>query len=178
MNPITLHHYRSVIVPRLKKEFGYSSELAVPRLKKIVVNTGVGRRDEKEREAIAKQFERIVGQKVVPRAARKAIATFKTRIGLIIGLSATLRGQRMYDFLERLIFVAIPRLRDFRGLDPKSIDSEGNLTLGFKEHNVFPEMIGEDAKPSFGFEITFVTNAHSRKEAEALFRELGIPFQK
>lgn len=162
----------------LKKERGYSSELAVPRLVKIVVNTGIGRRDEKEREAIIRQFQMIVGQKVVPRPARTSIAAFKTRIGLIIGLSATLRGKRMYDFLERLIYVAIPRLRDFRGIDPKSVDAQGNLTVGFKEHTVFPEMIGEDAKPVFGFEVTLVANARTRDEALALYRAIGIPFQK
>ena len=173
-----LHHYRTVVRPRLKRERGYSSELAVPRLIKIVVNAGVGRRDEKEREAIARQLELILGQKIVPKKARKSIAEFKTRLGSVVGLGATLRGRRMYDFMERLVNVAIPRLRDFRGIDPKSIDAEGNLTLGLREHSVFPEMINEDAKPVFGFEVTFVTNAKSRSDAQAVLSSLGVPFKK
>ncbi|MBI1957362.1 MAG: 50S ribosomal protein L5 [Candidatus Niyogibacteria bacterium] len=173
-----LHHYRTVVIPQLKRELGVTSERAVPRLVKIAVNTGIGRRDEKEREAIASQLELIVGQKVVPKKARKSIAAFKTRAGLIIGLGVTLRRARMYDFLERLIRVAIPRLRDFRGIDPKVVDKQGNLTLGFKEHSVFPEMIGEDAKPSFGLEVTLVTNARSRDDAIAFWRAIGIPFKK
>ncbi|MBI2038726.1 MAG: 50S ribosomal protein L5 [Candidatus Niyogibacteria bacterium] len=178
MTPSLLNHYRTVVVPQLKRELSKTSVLAVPRLTKIVVNTGVGRRDEKEREAIARALGLIVGQKVAPKKARKSIAAFKTRIGLVIGFGTVLRRARMYDFLERLIRVAIPRLRDFRGIDPRSIDESGNLTLGFKEHSVFPEMIGEDAKPAFGFEITLVTNARTRHDAEALFRALGIPFKK
>ena len=173
-----LEHYRSVVLPQLKKERGYSSTMAVPRLIKIVVNTGIGRRDEKEREGIKRQFEQIVGQRVVPKKALKAIATFKTRVGSVIGFAATLRGARMYDFLERLIHVAIPRVRDFRGLDPESIDARGSLTIGVREHSVFPEMVGEDAKPAFGFEVTLVTSARSREEALVFFRALGIPFKK
>src|SRR3989344_3842705 len=129
-----LHYYRTTVVPTLQKERGYPNVFAVPRLVKISINTGVGRRDEKEREAIVRQLEWIVGQKVAPKKARKAIASFKTRIGLVVGAGATLRGRRMYDFLERLIFVAIPRLRDFRGIDSESVDAGGNLTLGFREH--------------------------------------------
>lgn len=148
------------------------------KLVKIVINTGVGRREPKDIELIQKHLELITGQKCVPRKARKSISTFKTRKGQTVGLSCTLRGKRMRDFLERFLKVALPRLRDFRGIDPKSVDSSGNLTFGFKEHIVFPEIVGEDIKAPFGFEVTLVTNAKSREEAMALFKALGIPFKK
>ena len=162
----------------LKKELGVKHDIALPRLLKIVVNTGVGRKEEKDIEAVSKHFEMISGQKCVPRKAKKSIATFKTRTGMTVGLSCTLRGARMYDFLERLISVAMPRLRDFRGIDSGSVDRSGNLTIGFKEHIVFPEIIGEDIKVPFGFEVTLVTNAKSRDEALILFKALGMPFSK
>ena len=146
------------------------------KLIKIVVNAGVGRRDEKEREIIVRHLELITGQKCVLRKARKSIATFKTRQGMVIGLSCTLRGRRMRDFLERMINVALARLRDFRGIDHESVDSSGNLTLGFKEHIVFPEIAGEDIKAPFGFEVTLVVNAKTRDSASAFYKSLGVPF--
>ncbi|MEK7599342.1 MAG: 50S ribosomal protein L5 [Patescibacteria group bacterium] len=169
-------HYQDKVAIRLKQEFKIKNDLSLPRLLKIVINSGVGRREEKEIEAVQKYLEIITGQKCVFRKARKAISTFKTRKGQVVGLSCTLRGKRMYDFLDRLINAALPRLRDFRGIDPKSIDSEGNLTLGFKEHIVFPEIAGEEVKTFFGFEITLTVRASSREQAEALYQALGIPF--
>lgn len=169
-------HYQDKAAIRLKQELGIKNILFLPRLLKIVVNSGVGRREEKEIEAVQKYLEMITGQKCVFRKARKAISTFKTRKGQIVGISCTLRQNRMYDFLDRLINAALPRLRDFRGINPKSVDAEGNLTLGFKEHIVFPEIAGEEVKTFFGFEITLVARAASRDQALALYRALGMPF--
>lgn len=170
--------YKNTIIPQLRKELGSLNDLEVPRLLKIVINTGVGRKDEKEKEAIQKDLEVIMGQKIIPRKARKSIATFKSREGMVIGFGVTLRARRMYDFLERLIMIVIPRVRDFRGIDPNSVDASGNLTLGFPEHMVFPEMIDEDIKTHFGLEVTLVTQARSREEAVALLKAFGIPFKK
>ena len=168
--------YHKEAVPKMMKEFGYKSPMAVPRIEKVVVNIGVGRiRDEKSHETIVKALSLITGQKPSPRAARVAISAFKTRKGLVIGYAVTLRGKRMYDFLERLINIALPRTRDFQGIDEKSFDGRGNLTIGVKEHIVFPEMIGEDVRSIFGFEVTVVTTANKRKEGIMLLRHVGFP---
>lgn len=168
--------YKKEVLPRMMAEFKYKNPMAVPKIEKVVVNVGVGRiRDEKGQEAIQKALTLIVGQKVAPRPARTAISAFKTRRGLIIGYAATLRGKRMYDFLERLIHIALPRQRDFQGISEKSFDQRGNLTLGIKEHIVFPEMLGEDMRSIFGFEVTVVTTSHSRKEGIFLLKYLGFP---
>ena len=157
----------------------YSSALAVPRILNVVLNIGIGRvKDEKEKEMIKKHLALITGQKPQDRPAKKSIASFKTREGMIIGLRATLRGKRMYDFLSRLIQVALPRSRDFRGISEKSVDGAGNLTIGIREHIAFPEIMGEDVKTIFGFEATLVTNAKSRDAAIELYRGLGIPLKK
>ncbi|MBI5787192.1 MAG: 50S ribosomal protein L5 [Candidatus Niyogibacteria bacterium] len=163
---------------KLAQELGVKNEFALPRLVKIVLNTGTGRREAKDVELIQKQLELISGQKCVARQAKKSIASFKTRKGMAIGLSCTLRGRRMYDFLLRLINISLARLRDFRGLDVKLVDSSGNLTIGFKEHIVFPEIAGEDVKALFGLEVTLVVKSRSREEAIAFYRALGIPFKK
>ena len=172
--------YNKEVVPEMMKRFHYKTPMAVPRILKVVVNSGVGKlRDKKDAvEAVERQLTLICGQKVSPRPAKIAIASFKTRQGMIIGYKATLRGNRMYDFLERLISLAIPRTRDFRGLSRKSIDQNGNLTIGIKEHIVFPEMIGEDVRTIFGFEATVVTSAEKREAAIELFKLLGFPLQK
>lgn len=157
-------------------EFKYKNVMAVPRIIKVVVNTGVGRtRDDKSHEFIQRAMALIVGQKLSPRPARKDVSAFKTRRGFIIGYAATLRGARMYDFLERLIRVALPRTRDFQGIPEESFDGRGNLTVGVKEHIVFPEIIGEDVKLIFGFEVTIVTTARKREEAIAFLRYMGFP---
>ena len=142
------------------------------------MNCGVGRiRDEKDRTEIQKYLALITGQKAAPRAAKKAIASFKTREGLVIGYQVTLRGKRMFDFLTRLVSIALPRTRDFRGLDESSFDKKGNLTIGVKEHIVFPEMIGEDYRFLFGLEITVVTTARTRAEGIELLRLSGFPIK-
>jgi len=168
------------VVPEMMKEFQYQVPIAVPKIEKIVVNIGTGKvRDKKDTvENIVNHLTLITGQRPYPRAAKKAISTFKMRQGEVIGYKTTLRGKRMYDFLDRLVNLAIPRMRDFHGISLKSIDEGGNLTLGIREHIVFPEIIGENIRDIFGFEITIVTNAKSRDEAIKLFRLLGFPLQK
>lgn len=163
----------------MMKTHGFSSPLAVPRIMKIVAHTGVGRiRDDKEIETISRQLSLIAGQKPSPRKAKKSIASFKSREGMIIGLAATLRGVRMYDFLSRLINVALPRARDFRGIPETSVDGAGNLTIGIKEHIIFPETVGEDVRTIFGLEVTVVPKTKNRELALEMYRLLGVPFKK
>lgn len=164
----------------MREKFGYKNVMAIPKVSKVVVNTGIGKlfRDEKDRQEIIKHLTLITGQKPSPRAAKMAIASFKTREGLVIGYQVTLRGKRMYDFISRLVNVTLPRTRDFQGLDPKSFDAKGNLTIGIKEHIVFPEMIGEDYRFLFGLEATIVTTAKTREEGVELLRFMGFPLKK
>ncbi|MBI2024111.1 50S ribosomal protein L5 [Candidatus Giovannonibacteria bacterium] len=171
--------FEKQIVGKIMKERGLTSPLAVTRLTKIVINTGVGKlKDDKEKEIVKKYLTMISGQEVHARPAKKSIASFKSREGMTIGYSVTLRGQRMYDFLTRLIDVALPRSRDFRGISETSVDQFGNLTIGIREHIAFPEIIGEDVKTIFGLEATLVTSAKNKEEALELYRALGIPFKK
>jgi large subunit ribosomal protein L5 len=170
--------YTKEVIPEMVRSFGYKNIMAVPKIEKVVVNCGVGRiKDEKQLETIQKMLALITGQKVSPRPAKQAIASFKTREGMIIGYQATLRGKRMYDFLSRLINIALPRERDFRGLSEKSFDGRGNLTIGLKEHIVFPEITGEDVRFMFGLEATVVTTAKKREEGVALLKHFGFPIK-
>ncbi len=163
----------------MKKKFGYKNDLAVPKIIKVVVNTGVGSvKDEKQVEVIEKQLALIAGQKPAKRTAKKSIASFKTRQGTLVGYSATLRGQRMYDFLDRMLNIAMPRIGDFRGLDPKAIDDAGNLSIGFKEHTIFQEISEEEIKMIFGLQAVIVTTARTQPEALELFKPLAVPFKK
>lgn len=172
--------YKKIVIPQMQKEFGYKSIMAIPSIIKVVVNIGIGKlRDKKDAiEIVEKHLALITGQKISPRPVKKAIASFKTRLGMVIGYKVTLRGARKFDFLDRMVNFAIPRMRDFRGIALSSVDQGGNLTLGFKEHIIFPEIIGEDVKNIFSFEVTIVTNSKKREEAIALFRLLGFPLQK
>ncbi len=171
--------YNKIAVPELKKKFGYKNNMAIPRIVKVVINTGVGSiKDEKQIEVIEKQLALIAGQKPTKRLAKKSIASFKLRQGSLTGLSVTLRGKRMHDFLERFINIAIPRIGDFRGLNSKAVDGAGNFTIGIKEHTIFPEISEEDIRMIFGLEATIVTTAKTRDEALELFRLLGFPFKK
>ena len=178
--PSIVEKYKGEVVPEMRKEFGYSNEFAAPHIEKVVVHVGTGRiaREKGNDAEVIKYITAITGQKPIPCPARQSIASFKVRQGQIIGYKVTLRGKRMYDFLERFINTAIPRMRDFRGFEAKVVDASGNLTLGIREHIVFPETIGEDVKFIFGLEVTVATNAKSRKEALALFRLLGFPLKK
>ena len=166
-------------IPELKKTLGVSNDMAVPRLEKVIISVGTGSlKDKKKFATITDRLTKITGQKPKSTAAKQSIATFKLRQGDVSGAMVTLRGARMYDFLDRLIHVAIPRERDFRGLKSTSVDEMGNLSIGFKEHTIFPETSDEDIKDVFPFGVTLVTTAHSKKEALALFAVLGIPFKK
>ena len=163
----------------LKGEFGYANMLQSPRVQKVVLSVGTGKssKDKHRIEVIIDRLARITGQKAAPRGAKKSVASFKVRDGDVIGYQTTLRGARMYDFLEKLIHVALPRTRDFRGLKPTAIDDMGNITIGIKEHTIFPETSDEDLKDVFGIAITIVSTAKNKKEAEAFYRHLGLPLQ-
>ncbi|MBI4114547.1 MAG: 50S ribosomal protein L5 [Candidatus Niyogibacteria bacterium] len=177
--PMTLsEQYQKNIIPLLQKDFGYPNRMAVPRIEKVVINVGVGKRSPDEQKQIARDLSLIAGQKLMERRARQSIASFKVRQGQVIGFKTTLRGRKMYDFIDRLISIALPRTRDFRGIDSRAIDPYGNLTIGIPEHIVFPEMVGEETKFIFGFEATCVTNARTSEEARRLFDALGFPFKK
>ena len=160
----------------LAETFGYTSPMQGPRIQKIVVSSGVGKkRDKKQLELIEDRLAKITGQKPAARAAKQSVASFKVREGDTVGLQVTLRGARMYDFIDKLIHIALPRTRDFRGLSAKAIDDMGNMTIGLKENTIFPETGDEDLKDVFGLAITIVTTAKSKAEAEAFLRHLGLP---
>ena len=162
----------------LAETFGYTSRMQAPRITKVVISTGVGKkRDPKQLELIADRLARITGQKPAPRAAKQSVASFKVREGDTVGLAITLRGARMFDFLDKLIHIALPRTRDFRGIPPTAIDDVGNITLGIREHTIFPETSDEDLKDVFGLAITIVTTAKTRQETEAFLRHLGLPLR-
>lgn len=177
--------YQKEVVPQLMKEFGCQSNMAVPKIDKVVLNTGFGRlvvdktgeEQKKIQEAIINDLTLIAGQKVILTRAKKAVAAFKTRKGMPIGATVTLRGQKMYDFLERLIHVALPRSRDFQGIEPKAIDRQGNLTLAIKEHIAFPEISPEKTKMLFSFEITIVTTTKNKEQGLKLLKSLGLPIK-
>lgn len=165
----------------LKHEFGYSNPLMAPRIVKVVINSGTGKTsqsDKKRNEFIADRLSKITGQKPAPRGAKKSIASFKTREGDVVGFVITLRGKRMYGFLDKVLNIALPRTRDFRGLSSSAIDEMGNFTIGIKEHIVFPETSDDELKNVFGLAITIVTTAKNKKEARAFFEYLGFPFKK
>lgn len=163
----------------LQAELGLKNALALPKLEKIVVSTGVGKiKDQKRLDFIAERLGRITGQKAAPRGAKKSIASFKSRQGDIVGYAVTLRGKRMWAFLDKLLNVAIPRIRDFRGFPETSLDERGSLTLGLREHTIFPETADEELKDVFGLAITITTRAKSKQDAIALFHTIGFPFKK
>jgi large subunit ribosomal protein L5 len=175
-----LEEYKKDIVPSLMKKFGYKSVMQVPKLDKIVVNMGVGAAvaDPKILEEAVKELETITGQKPSVRKAKKAISNFKLREGLKIGAMVTLRRERMYEFLDRLVNIALPRVRDFRGLSDKSFDGRGNYTLGVKEQIIFPEINVEKITKVMGMDVTFVTTAKNDAEAFDLLLAFGVPFAK
>lgn len=172
-------NYKKKIIPALQKKLGVKNVLALPKVEKVVINIGLGRtlKDEKFLEVAMRDLALITGQKLKTTLAKKSIANFKIREGMVIGAAVTLRGQRMYDFISRLVNIALPRTRDFRGIDAKTIDKSGNLTIGVKEHIVFPEIKGEEVRNIFGFEITVVVKAKNREEALTLYKVLGFPIK-
>ena len=172
-----LQKYRKEVVPALQKEFGVKNVMAVPKVEKVVVSTGIGKivKDEKTVEKIANDLAKLTGQKPVFRKAKKSIASFKVREGVNIGLMVTLRGKRMYDFMDRLVSVALPRSKDFRGIDTKNFDKNGNLNLGIKESSIFPEITYETLKDIFGLEVTVVTTARDKEKGIALLKLMGFP---
>ncbi len=171
--------YKEKAVAVFQKEHGIKNILAMPRITKVIVNAGVGRlKDDKEREEMARFLEIVTGQKPQKRPARIAIASFKTRVGSLVGYRVTLRGKRMNDFVDRFVGSTIPRTRDFRGMQPSAVDEYGNLHVGIREHIIFPEMIGEDVRRIYSIQVTVVTNAGSKEKAETLFRMLGFPLAK
>lgn len=177
--------YKKEVIPVMMKEFGYRSTMAVPKIEKVVINTGFGRlvvgktNDEQKKiqEAILNDLAQISGQRPILTRAKKSISAFKIRKGMALGAQATLRGKRMLDFLERLVYIALPRSRDFQGIDQKSFDKKGNLTIAIKEHITFPEVFPEKVKQIFGFEVTIVTTAKSREEGIRLLKLMGFPIK-
>jgi large subunit ribosomal protein L5 len=171
--------YRDEVVPELQKQFSYSSPMAIPKIAKVHVNLGLGEaiQNAKLLDAAAKELGMITGQKPVITKARKSIANFKLRQGMPIGCAVTLRGDRMYEFLDRLISIAMPRIRDFRGVSPKSFDGRGNYTLGLKEQTIFPEIDYSKVDNVKGMNITIVTTARNDSEALSLLRGMGMPFR-
>jgi large subunit ribosomal protein L5 len=175
-----IEHYRKEVVEKLKKKFNYTSVMQVPRINKITLNMGLGEamEDKKIIAAAVADMEKIAGQKPVVTLARKSIAGFKVREGWPIGCKVTLRGVKMYEFLDRLISIALPRVRDFRGLSNKSFDGRGNYSLGFKEQIVFPEIEYDKIDALRGLDITITTSANTDKEAQALLEAFNFPFKE
>ena len=172
--------FEKTIAPALVKEFGYSSSMEVPKLTKIVINMGVGEasQDRKKIEGAVKELTAIAGQKPVVTKSRKAIATFKLRRGVPVGCMVTLRRERMYEFLDRLVNIALPRVKDFRGLSSKSFDGRGNYTIGLKEQTVFPEIDYDQMEKTRGMDIVICTSAKTDAEAKALLKGFDLPFAK
>jgi len=172
--------YRDAVVPKLKEQFGYANPMSVPRLDKIVLNMGVGEAvgDSKKVQSAAEDLAMIAGQKPVITKARTSIATFKLREGMPIGAKVTLRKAQMFEFLDRLVTIALPRVRDFRGLNPKSFDGRGNYALGIKEHIIFPEINYDKVDQIWGMDVVVCTTAKSDEEARALLREMNFPFRQ
>jgi len=177
--------YKKEVVPQMMGKFGYKNPMAVPKIKKVVVNTGFGRlisgktpeEQKKITGPILEDLTLICGQRSILTKAKKSISGFKIRQGMPVGAQVSLRRKMMYDFLERLIHIALPRSRDFRGIDPKSVDKKGNLTVAIKEHIAFPEILPERAKTIFGLELTVVTTAKTREEGLELLKLLGFPIK-
>jgi large subunit ribosomal protein L5 len=171
--------YRERVVPALRETLGYKNVLQVPKVDKVVVNTCIPAQSSDLKQALEdakKELSLITGQKPAETKSKKSISNFKLRKGMAIGAKVTLRGDRMYEFLERLIKMALPRIRDFRGISPKAFDGQGNYTLGVPDQSIFPEVDLDKIKHNVGFDITIVTTAKTNEEAKALLIELGIPF--
>ena len=171
--------YKKEAVPAMREKFGYKNIMSCPKIIKVVINTGIGRiaKESAMIGDIRKDLSSIAGQWPVLVAAKKSISAFKIRQGMPAGLKVTLHGKKMYDFLHRLINIAFPRSRDFRGIDRKNIDQNGNLNIGIKEHIIFPEAMSDDIRKIFGLEVNINTSAKNKEEAEILFEALGFPLK-
>lgn len=178
-NPRMRETYLQKVVPALMKEFGYKNVMQVPKVERIVLNVGMGEaiQNVKLLESAASELGLITGQKALITKAKKAIATFKLRQGMPIGTKVTLRSRRMWEFLDRLVTLSLPRIRDFRGVSPKSFDGRGNYTLGLKEQLIFPEIQYDEVASIHGMDITIVTTAKTNDEGRALLKHLGMPFR-
>jgi len=178
--PRLREQYKASIIPALTEKFGYKSVMQVPKLTKIVISQGIGDAvaDKKLVDTAVEDLSRIAGQRAVATISKKDVSNFKLRKGMPIGTKVTLRGDNMYDFLDRLIAVALPRTRDFRGVNPKGFDGRGNFNMGVKEHIIFPEIDIDKVNRIMGMDITFVTTAESDEEGKALMDAFGFPFQK
>lgn len=178
--PRVLTRYRKEVIPAMRDKFKYSTVMAVPKISKVVINVGVGKyvKDDKMLEIVERDLGLITGQKPVPTLAKKSIASFKIRQGMKVGYKVTLRGKRMYDFIDRLISIALPRTRDFRGLDVKSFDKKSALNLGITEQHVFPEVHYESLREIFSLEVAVVTTAERQEETVALLKLIGFPIKK
>jgi large subunit ribosomal protein L5 len=178
--PRLFEKYKSEAIPAIQKFFNFTTVMQVPKLQKIVINMGVGQatQDAKILEDAVKELETITGQKAAIRKSKKSISNFKLREGMSVGCMVTLRGAKMYEFLDRLISIAIPRIRDFRGVPDKSFDGRGNYTLGIKEHIIFPEINVDKISRMLGMDVTIVTSAKSDQQAYELLKSLGMPFRK
>ena len=172
--------YTSEIAPALMQQFGYKSVMQIPKLDKVVINVGVGEAKENSKaiDAVMKDIATITGQKPVPTYARKSVANFKLRQGMKIGVKVTLRGERMYEFVDRLFNLALPRVRDFKGINPNAFDGRGNYSLGLKEQLLFPEIEYDKVEKIRGMDICFVNTAQNDEEARELLRRMGAPFAK
>lgn len=177
MKKSLLQTYKEKVIPAMQAKFGYKNVMAVPKVEKVVVNVGSGKADSdaKLRERIQKDVAAITGQKPAIKGARKSISGFKVREGMIVGFTTTLRGKRMYDFMERLISIALPRSRDFRGISTKSFDHKGSLNVGLREQIIFPEVSYESAKDIFSFQITVTTTAKTKEEGMELLKLMNFP---
>ncbi len=180
MAPRLREKYKDVVVPGLMKEFSYANIMQVPKVKKVVVNVGLGEaiQNIKLLDAAQKELSVITGQKAVTTKAKKSIAGFKLRKGMPIGCKVTLRGDRMYEFLDRLISVALPRIRDFKGVSSRAFDGKGNYSLGIKEQFIFPEIDYDKVEMVHGMDVAICTSSRTDAEAKALLRHLGMPFRK
>lgn len=179
-SPRLKKQYKEEIIPALTDKFGYQTVMRVPKLQKIIISQGLGDAvaDKKMIDAAIQDVSRIAGQKAVATLSKKDVSNFKLRKGMPIGTKVTLRGDKMYDFLDRLISIALPRTRDFRGINPKGFDGRGNFNLGVKEHIIFPEIDIDKVSKILGMDITFVTSAESDEEGKALLDAFGFPFIK
>jgi large subunit ribosomal protein L5 len=174
------NRYQEDVIPALKEKFGYENQYQIPKVEKVVLNMGVGEavQNVKMLDAAVNELTKITGQKPVVTRAKKSIAGYKLRQGMPIGTKVTLRGERMYSFLQKLMGVALPRIRDFRGVNDRSFDGRGNYSLGLKEQMLFPEIKYDDVEVVRGFDISIITTANTDEEAKVLLAEMGMPFKK